>query len=82
MAARQSGSALVISSTRAKSLSRMGIWPCMAGSRVRALTNFGWVSDTTTSVDSPLPVLTRYARSLRSGASPASTSSLGASSRP
>ncbi len=82
MAARHSGSALVISSTRAKSLSRMGIWPWMAGSRVRALTTFWWVSDTTASTDSPVSVLTRYARSLRSGASPASTSSLGASSRP
>ena len=82
MAARQSGSALVISSTRAKSLSRMGIWPSRAGSRVRALTTLEWVSDTTTSVDSPLPVLTRYARSLRSAAAPASTSSLAASSRP
>jgi len=40
MAARHAGSALVISSTRAKSLSRMGIWPWTAGSRVRALTTF------------------------------------------
>ena len=59
MAARQSGSALVISSTRAKSLSRIGIWPSAAGSRVRALTTLPWVSDSTTSADSPLPVLTR-----------------------
>ena len=64
MAARQSGSALVISSTSAKSLSRMGNWPSRAGSRVRALTTLAWVSETTTSVDSPVPVLTRNARSL------------------
>jgi hypothetical protein len=82
MAACQCGSALVISSTRAKSLSRMGSWPSRAGSRVRALTTLAWVSDTTASVDSPVPVLTRYARSLLSEAAPASTSSLAASSRP
>jgi hypothetical protein len=83
MAARHSGSALVISSTAAKSLSRMGIWPSVPGSSVRALTTLEWVSDTTRSVDSPVPVLTRNARSLRSAASgPASTSSLGGSSRP
>src|SRR6201994_4000022 len=82
MAARQSGSALVISSTRTKSLSRIGIWPSRAGSRVRALTTFPWVSDTTTSADSPLSRLTRNARSLLSLVAPASTSSLVAPSRP
>ena len=82
MAARQSGSALVISSTAAKSLSRMGIWPSRDGSSVRALTTFWWVSDTTTSADSPVSVLTRNARSRRSGSVPASTSSLDGSSRP
>ncbi len=59
MAARHSGSALVISSTSANSLSRIGIWPSLAGSRVRVLTTSPRVSETTASVDSPVSVLTR-----------------------
>ena len=49
MAARQSGSALTISSTAVKSLSRIGNWPSVRGSSLRALTTSRRVSDTTTS---------------------------------
>ena len=49
---------------------------------LRALTTCLFASETTTSVDSPVRVLTRNARSRRSEAWPASTSSLGGSSSP
>ncbi len=84
-AARQSGSAAMISSTRWYSESMIGSCPSAAVSTVRALTTLPRVSDTTTSVDSPFFRLSRKARSRRSAGlvgAPLSTSSLAGSSSP
>ena len=58
-AACHSGSAATISSTRWYSESMIGSWPSAAVSTTRALTTLPWVSDTTTSVDSPLSRFSR-----------------------